>query len=101
MIKKIFTLCVLLTISVFAQAGPKVIIQPEKYDFGEVTEGKVLSYDFTIKNGGSDVLQIKDVRPTCGCTVAKIDKKELKKGESTKLLLLLIQTAGREISIRL
>jgi hypothetical protein len=94
MLKKILSLCMLFSLVALAQSGPKVIVQPEKYDFGEVTEGKVLTYDFTIKNGGSDVLQIKDVRPTCGCTVAKIEKKELKKGESAKVSIT-FNTDGR------
>jgi hypothetical protein len=85
MIKKFLPLFVIMTVFAFGQSGPKVAVLPENYDFGEVTEGKVLTYDFTIKNTGSDMLLIKEVHPTCGCTIAKIEKKELKKGESTKV----------------
>ena len=94
MIKKILPLFLLMTVFALAQSGPKVSVQPENYNFGEVTEGKILTYDFTIKNVGGDELIIKEVHPTCGCTIAKIDKKELKKGESTKVAIT-FNTDGR------
>jgi uncharacterized cupredoxin-like copper-binding protein len=85
MIKKVLPLFILLAGLTFAQFEPKIVLQPAEYSFGEVTEGEVVSYDFTIKNDGNDVLVLKDVRATCGCTAAKPGKTELKPGESTKV----------------
>ena len=55
------------------------------YDFGTIdNEGKVL-HDFTITNQGTALLEIKDVKTSCGCTVAELNDKLLDPGESTDI----------------
>jgi hypothetical protein len=44
-------------------------------DFETVAKGEVIVHEFEIRNEGSAVLEIKDVRPACGCTVASYDRK--------------------------
>lgn len=85
MLRKILSLAVLFTGLALAQFEPKAVIIPAEHDFGNITEGEVVNYEYTIKNDGNDVLVIKDVRATCGCTAAKPGKNELKPGESTKV----------------
>jgi hypothetical protein len=50
-------------------------------DFGEVSSGKIVDIVFEFENAGSDVLLIKNVIPSCGCTTAALDKKEYQPGE--------------------
>jgi len=69
----------------FAEGAPKIVVSPEKYDFGQVEEGASPKAVFTIKNEGDAQLMISDVKPSCGCTLAKLAKKILEPGEATTL----------------
>ena len=58
-----------------ADAPKPVIDVAEKIkDFGVVAKGDKLNAVFVVKNAGSVPLEITQVRPTCGCTVADFDK---------------------------
>lgn len=52
--------------------GPRPIIEATEltHDFGQVWLGPVLDHKFEIKNTGDAPLEIKKVKPSCGCTVA-------------------------------
>jgi len=63
--------------------GPKLSVPEKSFDFGDINEGDVVKHTFTIYNTGDDLLVIKDVKASCGCTAALPDKKKLKPGEST------------------
>lgn len=54
--------------------GPKLVVPERVKDFGNVPQGEVLSASFKLANEGTAPLQVKAVRPTCGCTVAEFDK---------------------------
>jgi len=54
--------------------APKMSVPQHVKDFGIVPQGKVLEANFQIVNEGTGTLEIKAVRPTCGCTVAEFDK---------------------------
>lgn len=43
--------------------------EKESYDFGQITEGDQVSYDFLFKNTGTEPLIITGATATCGCTV--------------------------------
>jgi hypothetical protein len=55
--------------------GPKPVIDiTEKIkDFGTVPKGEKIRADFQVRNTGTAPLEISQVRPTCGCTVADFD----------------------------
>lgn len=55
------------------------------WDFGQVKEGEVLKHNFTITNDSETPLNIKGTNVSCGCTVAKIDKKILAPAESAQI----------------
>jgi hypothetical protein len=40
------------------------------HDFGRLSSGEVVQHDFVFTNTGTATLEIKDVRPGCGCTTA-------------------------------
>ena len=43
------------------------------WDFGVVARGARVSHEFTLRNEGNEALQLREVRPDCGCTVASFD----------------------------
>ena len=86
MIKKISVLVLVFISLSFSQImGPKIVINPIEYDFGSVTSGEKVKYNFMVTNSGGDSLKIEDVKASCGCTAALPDKDELGPGESTMI----------------
>ncbi len=86
MYKRIFFLFLLSTTFAFSQMfTPKISVQPMSYDFGNISEGKIVSHVFTITNTGGAELSITNVRASCGCTAAKPEKNTLAPNESTEL----------------
>ena len=63
---KIFSL--LLLISGLAQAQGIMNFQEETHDFGTITEGTVVSYEFEFINTGDQPIEITRVQASCGCT---------------------------------
>ncbi len=69
---------------VYAQGttqGVRMVVPEMVKDFGTVAQGEQVETAFTITNEGSATLEIRNVRPTCGCTVADYDK-EIAPGET-------------------
>lgn len=66
-------------------SGPKINVLTKSHNFGNIAEGVTVSHNFVISNNGDDLLKILDIKAGCGCTVAKLDKNELKPGESTRI----------------
>ena len=57
-----------------AATHPKAVaVQPIK-DVGSVAKGDKVTQDFEIRNDGNAALEITDVKPACGCTVASYDR---------------------------
>lgn len=57
-----------------ADGGPSAKITEPVIDVGEVPVGETIEAVFEIVNEGDQPLEITDVRPACGCTVAEFDK---------------------------
>lgn len=55
-------------------AAPRLTMVDPMKDFGTVAKGTMLEWDFTLKNTGQVDLEIVNVQPACGCTVAKFDR---------------------------
>jgi hypothetical protein len=84
--KKLIILLIVFSSISFAQLiNPKLVVQQNEYDFGDVVQGEVVSHVFVLSNSGGDLLTISKVRPSCGCTAAMPENTELKPGESTNL----------------
>ena len=54
--------------------GPKAVPVEAVVDAGTVAKGEKIKTTFEIKNEGDQTLEITDVRPSCGCTIATYDK---------------------------
>ena len=65
--------------------GPRIEILPQNFDFGDIQYGQIVEQDFLVKNAGNEILEIKKVATSCGCTTAKIDKEMIAPGESVRL----------------
>jgi len=81
---------------VFAQLfQPKLVLQQNSFDFGDIKQGETVSHTFVISNNGGDLLKITNVQASCGCTAAAPEKNELAPGESTNLIVK-FNSAGRQ-----
>jgi len=78
--KKIMIVALLL-LSAVAFAKSTIKFKNTTVDFGEVSSGKIVDIAFEFENAGDDVLLIKNVVPSCGCTTADLAKKEYQPGE--------------------
>lgn len=58
----------------WAQQTPTIMIAQTDYSFGELSETAPFSHAFIVKNGGKSTLNIRDVQPSCGCTIARFDR---------------------------
>jgi hypothetical protein len=54
--------------------GPRLTFQigQEKHDFGKLLQGMVAEHEFTLRSSGTEDLIIRQVKPTCGCTIAQV-----------------------------
>lgn len=57
-----------------SQNAPVIQVLEQTYNFGEAFEGAELVREFKVKNTGKADLQIDQVRPSCGCTIASFDR---------------------------
>ena len=65
--------------------GPRITVEPDRFDFGKAVQNKTLSKEFSIKNYGTEDLVIENVSTTCGCTAALLDSKVVKPGGTVPL----------------
>lgn len=54
---------------------PKAVLPVAVKDFGSVGKGEKVATDFEIRNEGDAELEIVEVVPACGCTVASFDRR--------------------------
>ena len=71
----ILALAAVLLIAAAASAAgtPKIVAAEPIKDAGTVAKGDKIVHDFAIRNEGDAVLEITNVQPACGCTVAEFD----------------------------
>jgi hypothetical protein len=81
--KFILSVLSVLMIASVAYAQPKLeIIGGNSYDWGKVgPKDSPLKTKVKIKNTGNEQLLITNVKPSCGCTTAPLDKDKLNPGE--------------------
>jgi hypothetical protein len=57
---------------VSSAAEPRIEFGSTGFDFGKVTCGEAVKHGFVFTNTGTAVLEISDVKPSCGCTTAEV-----------------------------
>jgi hypothetical protein len=65
-----------------AADGPKITFSDTTFDFEKIRAGEIVNHTFIFTNIGDQVLEIKDVRPSCGCTTAGAWEHEVQPGKS-------------------
>ncbi|MBC7654160.1 MAG: DUF1573 domain-containing protein [Oligoflexus sp.] len=83
------------TSSVDSTSAPKFKFEKEVYDFGKITEGEKVSFDYEFTNVGKTPLIIKEAIATCGCTVPEPPKDPIAPGEKSKIKVV-FSSAGKE-----
>jgi len=63
-------------------AGAKIQFAETVFDFGKVNGGDVVKHSFTFTNVGTGLLEIRDVRPSCGCTAAGTWDRQIEPGKT-------------------
>lgn len=63
----------------------KISFEEKEYDFGTITEGKIIEHTFNFTNTGKAPLIISNARSTCGCTIPKWPKKPVAPGEQGEI----------------
>ncbi len=65
--------------------APKIGAEEASHEFGQVWTGDKVNHTFLIRNTGDAVLKITQVKPSCGCTVAKQYDREIQPGATGKI----------------
>lgn len=55
------------------------------FEFGQVPQNVPAKATFKLTNNGDKPLILKEVKPTCGCTIAAYDQEPILPGESTEI----------------
>ncbi len=81
MFRWIALLLVVISLTVVAQ--PKLeVVGGDTYNWGQIKpSANPLKGTLKLKNAGNQPLEIKSVKPSCGCTATKLDKEILQPGE--------------------
>lgn len=57
-----------------AEKAPRAVVDESIEDVGVVPKGQKVDHTFEIRNDGNATLEITQVKPACGCTVAEYDR---------------------------
>lgn len=74
--------------------APAFKFEKDAYDFGQITEGEKVSYDFKFKNIGKSPLIITSATATCGCTVPEYPKEPVVPG-AEGVIRVVFNSAGK------
>ncbi len=66
----------------------------KNWNFGNITEGEIVTHTYYFKNSGNQNLIIKNIDSGCGCTTVSYDKEPLRPGEEGKIEIA-FNSAGR------
>jgi len=71
-----------------------IIMLDSTYDFGKVTDGEKVVYNYRFRNTGNKPLVISSATASCGCTVPEKPEEPIKPGE-TGFLKVVFNSEGR------
>lgn len=72
---------------------PRIVLEPESFDWGEVPYDRAVTQEFLVKNEGDEPLEILAVTTSCGCTTARVELKIVEPGQATRLWVTFDPTA--------
>lgn len=65
--------------------APKLIFKETTHDFGNMRKNSVSNAQFEFTNTGNTSLNIRAIKPNCGCTIISLEKYDFAPGESGKI----------------
>jgi hypothetical protein len=68
-----------------ADGRPRIVVEPQGFDFGSVLPGKTLQKEVAVRNHGDADLVIAKVDTTCSCTVVGSYARRIPPGSGTAL----------------
>ena len=68
-----------------AGAAPILECENAVFEFGTVENTELVKHTFVIKNAGDEPLEIRSIRPTCGCTITDTKPRTVAPGLGTKI----------------
>ena len=74
---------------------PKIQMDEESYDFGDIIQGESVTHEFIIRNIGNDKLLINSAKGSCGCTVPVWPKEPILEGDESTIKVT-FNSAGRK-----
>lgn len=69
----------------YVSAAPQLFAEVVNYSFGEIVQGEQVEYVFQFRNAGDQVLEIGNLRSSCGCTVAQLSATRIAPGDTGEL----------------
>lgn len=63
-----------------ASAAPTLAVEQLNHDFGDIIQGAKVEYSFRFHNAGDQVLEIGQLRSSCGCTAALLSASRVAPG---------------------
>ena len=98
----VFAVLAALPLSVLAQEpaptvvpAPRLVCEAPVFNFGTVDNAQSVEHTFVLRNEGDLSLEIGQVRPSCGCTVASVSERMVPPGGETRITSRL-SLAGRQ-----
>ncbi len=64
---------------------PKIFFESPDFNFGKVYKGSKVVHVFKLENRGNDTLEIKKVKPSCGCTAVILSNKTIPPGKAGEI----------------
>lgn len=74
---------------------PAFQFEEETHDFGKITQGEKVTYNFKFKNSGSGDLLISNATASCGCTVPEYPKNPVPPG-GEGIITVTFDSGGKE-----
>jgi len=74
--------------------APIIKFEKTSYDFGKITDGEKVTYDFKFTNAGKSPLIISNATASCGCTVPEFPHKPIIPGE-TSVIKVVFNSQGK------
>lgn len=69
------------------QKYPELTFAEASFDFGQMTEGDVVSHTFKFTNTGEAPLKVMQANPSCGCTVPTFSEHPIAPGEQGEIVV--------------
>lgn len=69
------------------KTAPAVKFEEKIFEFGVIKQGDIVEHTFVFENMGTEPIKILSARGSCGCTVPKYSKEEVKPGEKGEVFV--------------